>query len=368
MCQQEMYAGISDKARNIIKAYFGIEDKARQVKKGYIGVGNVARPFMDNTISGLVYYGQIAPLSVARSYPAGGSNSSYAIFAGGDTGSISAVVDAYNSSLTRSTISPLRSSHKYNLRTATIDDNILVAGGANMYITGYDASLTRIDTIENLSNTPTSFATTNNENFALISDGTAAYGNVYAYSKTLTKSIAPPLSVGRAILAATSIGEFALFGGGNTGTGSSVVDVYDSSLTRSLAMPLSIGRYYLSAASNNNYAIFAGGLRDAILTEIVDAYDSSLTRIQTNSLPQPNYSMSATSINGFAVFAGGIEGVNISKNVIAYDDSLTRIIPTNMIQPRIYAGATTIGNYAIIAGGRHTVGIYLDSAEAYTVL
>ena len=51
----------------------------------------------------LAYYGVATPLSAARCDLAATSVGDYALFGGGYTGSYSAVVDAYNTSLTRST-------------------------------------------------------------------------------------------------------------------------------------------------------------------------------------------------------------------------------------------------------------------------
>ena len=65
------------------------------------------------------------------------------------------------------------------------------------------------------------------------------------------------LSVGRYGLAATTIGDVALFGGGFGPT--SKVDAYDVSRTRRDVTALQSARYDLAAATNGTYAIFAGG-------------------------------------------------------------------------------------------------------------
>jgi len=72
-----------------------------------------------------------------------------------------------------------------------------------------------------------------------------------------------PLSVARENLAATTIGNYALFGGGYS---TSVVDAYDTSLTRTTPTPLSVARYNLAATTVGNYALFGGG------SNVVDAY------------------------------------------------------------------------------------------------
>ena len=105
-------------------------------------------------------------------------------------------------------------------------------------------------------------------------------GNTYTilYSKlpSLTRTTATPLSETRVGLTATSVGNYALFGGGNGDIPTSTVDAYDTSLTRTTATPLSKARYALAATTVGNYSLFGGGYGDGdILTATVDAYTVS---------------------------------------------------------------------------------------------
>ena len=124
---KKSYIGVDGKARRVKKWYFGVGGKARKVKKGYIGVGGVARPFMSG--GELAYYGTITALSEARSGLAGASVGDYALFAGGSSKS---AVDAYNSSLVRSTPTAL-SEARGHLAGASVGGYALFAGG---YIPG----------------------------------------------------------------------------------------------------------------------------------------------------------------------------------------------------------------------------------------
>lgn len=74
-----------------------------------------------------------------------------------------------------------------------------------------------------------------------------------------------PLSQARGSLVATSIGDYALFGGGG-----SVVDAYDTSLVRTTPTPLSQARGSLAATSIGDYALFGGG--SFPYSDVVDAY------------------------------------------------------------------------------------------------
>ena len=100
-------------------------------------------------------------------------------------------------------------------------------------------------------------------------------GNTYTilYSKlpSLTRTIPTPLSESRSFLAATSVGNYALFGGGYD---KDTVDAYDTSLTRTIPTPLSKGRAYLAATSVGNYALFGGG-KSSSNSSTVDAYTVS---------------------------------------------------------------------------------------------
>ena len=67
------------------------------------------------------------------------------------------------------------------------------------------------------------------------------------------------LDVSRYHMAATTVGDYALFGGGFNGSAIGDVEVYDTNLTHSTAPVSFIARYFLSATTVGNYALFAGG-------------------------------------------------------------------------------------------------------------
>ena len=83
---------------------------------------------------------------------------------------------------------------------------------------------------------------------------------------------ATQLSEGKQSLAATSIGNYALFGGGYSGSYSSVVDAYDTSLTRTIPTALSQSRSLLAATTIGNYALFGGGSLSDGRSNVVDVY------------------------------------------------------------------------------------------------
>ena len=131
-------------------------------------------------------------------------------------------------------------------------------------------------------------------------------GNTYTilYSSkllSLTRTTATPLSVARKDLAATTVGDYALFGGGRGSSNSSTVDAYNTSLTRTIPTPLSVARYYLAATSVGNYALFGGGSNQTT----IDAYDASLTRTTATPLSVGRGYLVATTVGDYALFGGG---------------------------------------------------------------
>ena len=111
-----------------------------------------------------------------------------------------------------------------------------------------------------------------------------------------------PLSQARGYLASTSIGDYALFGGGYVSSLSNVVDAYDTSLVRTTPTVLSQARNKLSATSIGDYALFGGGYSSS---SVVDAYDTSLVRTTPTPLSRARGELAATSIGEYALFGGG---------------------------------------------------------------
>ncbi len=136
---------------------------------------------------------------------------------------------------------------------------------------------------------------------------------------------ATALSVARDHLAATTVGNYALFAGGWTGSSSrsATVDAYDTSLTHSIPTSLSTVRGGLAATTVGNYAIFGEGYYDST----ADAYDLSLTHSNPSSFPSIYWYQAATTVGNYALFAGGYNSGSSTYLVRAYDSSLTVTVP-----------------------------------------
>lgn len=319
VCNYQVGTKNQDVSKNVLTIWIGDENGiARKVKKAWIGDENgIARLFFEKN-KVLSDYMTTTELSISRKYLTATSVGNYAIFGGGYDSSYYKVVDAYDTSLTRSLPAELNNA-RYALASTTIG-NYALFGGGYPYTTTLDV-----------------------------------------YDASLTKSTATELSVSRRCLAATSVGNYALFGGGHNDSDlQSVVDVYDSSLTKSITS-LSIARNYLAATTVGDYALFGGGDDDSYYgSTIVDAYNTSLTRSTPTELSTDQYSgLAATTVGDYALFGGGNVAV-----INAYNTSLTRSTPAELSVIRSFPAATTVGNYAIFGGGILT-GVYYATADAY---
>ena len=124
---REAYIGVDNVARKIKKGYIGVDNVAKKIKKAYIGVGGIARPCWGGG-GELTYYGTATALSKGRVRLAATSVGDYALFGGGHTSNYLNVVDAYNSSLVRSTPTAL-STARYYLAATSVGDYALFGGG-----------------------------------------------------------------------------------------------------------------------------------------------------------------------------------------------------------------------------------------------
>ena len=148
------------------------------------------------------------------------------------------------------------------------------------------------------------------------------------YNSSFKSKTAPNLSSARYNLAATKVGSYALFGGGDNSGYSSTVDAYNAALIRSTATPLSTARVSLAATAIGNYALFGGG-RDADNLSTVEAYNSSLARNTQAVLSQGRCMLAATTIGNYAFFGGGNSNSIYSSIVDAVYGSVDLILYKN---------------------------------------
>lgn len=330
---KNVYIGVSGKARKIKKIYFGVSGVARKVKKAYVGIGGVARPFF--SLEPVEYYGTLEQ-SINRINIDANHIGNYALYAGGSVlndYSNTTVVDAYDTSLTRKSATPL-SVGRSIIGTTHIGDYALFAGGDDGttnysdVVDAYSSSLTR-STPTSLSVSRGNMGATHVGNYALFGGGTQSrtvQKTLDAYNISLTHTTATSFNKAAYSLGATHVGNYALFAGGYDFAGNGIylsdVYAYNASLTQTFPTTLSVARRSICSAHNENYAIFAGGSSESVFNETtVDAYNSSLTRVLPEVLP--DYLSSSLSSGHYGACSGRFAIFSKTKELFSYDESLT---------------------------------------------
>ena len=175
------------------------------------------------------------------------------------------------------------------------------------------------------------------------------------------------LSKGRSGLAAASVGDYALFGGGGglySADYNCTVDAYSGSLTKVDVLSLSTpGLYDVCAASVGNHALFAGRIGSVTQCEVI-AYDENLTQSFPTDLSRGRRGIATTTNGKYALFGGGYDYMGYSKTVDAYNENLTRTTPTALSQGRDNFAATYFGKYALFGGG-YGPAPSLNTVDAY---
>ncbi len=93
------------------------------------------------------------------------------------------------------------------------------------------------------------------------------------------------------------------------------VDVYNALSNMWTVVSLSQGRYLLAATSVGNLALFAGGYISGGLSTTVAIYNTLSNTWTTADLLQGRYLLVATSVGNLALFAGGYDGGGYSSVV-----------------------------------------------------
>lgn len=386
---KKAYIGVDNLARKIKKGYVGVDGVARKIKKAYLGIGGVARPCWSG--GELAYYGLVPELSEPRRSVATITHGKYAMFVGGQDYMSSSTgkrtVEVYDPSLTVTKATDLSFTYYSQLAAAVAGDYALF--GANTYMNAYNTSLTRT-TATALSTSRSSLAGASIGGYALFGGGMgnssmSSYSVVDAYNASLTRSTPTALSANRMRLSAVTVGGHALFVGGcsqytsDDAVRKNTVDAYDASLTRTVAATLTTARYGMGATTVGEHALFAGGNQAdswrSAQAVAVETYNTSLTKGTATDLSNKRSGLAAVTLGDYALFAGGSQSQSSSTSayvydVDAYDVSLTRTLPAKLQQYLMGPVGAVTGDYAIFGMSR-----YWDSAtnlthtylEAYTL-
>lgn len=370
-------------ARKVTRGAVGVERTARKIKRAYIGVGGIARPCWKN--GEIAYYGTVTPLALARKQMLSGSVARLAVYGGGsdDSGTVSSQVDAYDRNLTR--LAPP------SLPTAACDgagggvgDYVLLAGGegssgssgiAAAY--GYSTELT-CTVAASLQLSRTRLLGVSTPTHVLVGPGernSAFAAQVDAYDAQLTHFTAPNADTGRCYLGGAAVGGYAVFAGGYTRSGSSlipsgVVDAYDADLTHVSCAALSQSRAQMGYAGTAEHALFDGGTNGSAYYDAVDAYDTDLTRVTLTDIKRRI--QFGGCLGEKAVFAGGHNGSARIQTAAFYDNALTRTDLPPLSDKRSSgrscgSSALTVGDFLLIAGEDADAAAPTAVAEAYVL-
>ncbi len=161
-------------------------------------------------------------------------------------------------------------------------------------------------------------------------------------------------------LVATTVGDTALFAGGNYydtnryTTGISTINCYSSNLVKSSNISLSQARGEAAAVTLGNYAMIGGGVYcskgSTTYRGNVEVFDDTLVSVKTIGVAVGGNNTAATTVGNTAIFVQGLQSNTsgylqyISSDLIASQGAYYSSTAHN-------ATAASVGDYAIICGG-----------------
>ena len=387
-----IYAGVNNVAKKVKKVYVGVDGIARKVKKAYVGVNGVAKlcyTLGKGTVAAKTSFDSVKQRCRAAAARVG----NYAIFLGGDNGedtiTASKAVEAYDSSLTETTMNDLPQGLTYVAATS-LGNHALFFGGQTTETSGssdclaYDETLTAT-TIPYIWFTPTSnAAATTLGNYAICSGGKRrsaiydpAFGNpipcsneVVVIDESLTR-VTQSLSLRDKLenQDATTLGDYAIFVGGNDENNgrSSEAYVINSDLVEITRIPLDMEtQTEMAATTVGNYALFGLGSIGQEGSIFINGLTSDLVQIT----PINDYQISgvqrrfvaAETLGDYALFAGGNVGYDTNQHttvVTAYDSDLVNVELNSglYVYARSRMASACVGSYALFNGGKLTNGV-----------
>lgn len=388
-----IFVGINGTAKRVSKAYVGVADTARKIKKAYIGVGGTARLCYAGSGGTVNCYGTATPLSQPRASASGAAAGEYALFVGGDSGSVTGsmynTADAYSQALVRTAATSISS--RSGAAAVSASGSAIFAGGyrSPSASTNYPRSSSSVEKFSpTLEKTTLAALAETAADVAGAQCGTSAFfaggmnyndavetllDSVCVYDADGVKTSASPLSSARSCCGGAACGTNVLFGGGKPASDmTDAVDVYASDGTRTSSLTLS-APLCPTCASTPRGAVFFPGVYNSKKSPVgvADCFDSALVR-HTVTLPSPVYRASQGAVLGdIALFAGvATAGFSVpSADVFAIDtSSFTLVDAPSMSSARLRSAAAVTGAYAIFAGGQTaaTSGV-CDTADVYFI-
>lgn len=200
-------------------------------------------------------------------------------------------------------------------------------------------------------------------------------GGELTYYGTTTE----PLSMAFYGMGATTLGDYAIFAGGNGSTSNynSVVQVYDKNLVRTTANNLNTGRAYLDATTAGGYALFGAGATSSgdSATKVIDVYNEASFTHSTLNDDEYRCRYGAATAGNLAIFAGGQEYSSLNSpastsytlnTVVAINtDGLTKSSLTALSYQTSFLAGCTLDDVAVFAGGASASSTIRQSVYIY---
>lgn len=331
-CYSKIYTGttMAERARQVNNIYLGIDNIARSIVKAYIGIGGVARPFWPPVAS---FYGNLDPLPTYINDAQGVTFNNQAIFFGGSSSENDSTnaatqqteIFSYDNSLTRTTVGT--ASHTYSRDAAASNKYImyatsLTAGELDFYILNTDFTSSTIEHPNGNAYSAVGVGALGDYLFAAggirhVTSTSRYYSEmVCSWNADLT-CILSTNGLSQAVSGPTlpNNDTYIFIGGGSDNyqtddNDSPYVVAYDTNLTKQTAADLSRARYGIGKTTFNNLAIFAGG-NSTELRETTNGYYTA----QTQEIDIYNNAMTHTSCL-MQYERGSCAPVGLSRNLI----------------------------------------------------
>jgi hypothetical protein len=307
-------------------------------------------------------------LSYSASYIGSGGTSTHAIFAGGRTGSSSytSTVNAYNTSLTRSTPTALPEVNYYMAQASNFDRVFFAGGGQDRNesknsVISYNTSLTR-STLTNLSNRLWAPSGSKTPDYVLF----AAGGNfdtfstnptVQSYNSSLTKTTTVSLASAKVTIASSYLTSYALF------IDDTFTNCYNNGLSRLTVASLTDGVDQIQMESLKHVALIT------LRTGGTAAYynNSLVLGTITGSYYTINQGKRLGVVGNYYIMAGGSNSSYVPQTTAKYT-SLVETGYTYTLTTPTLSNFTITYNYDFNTIGTGTVGegATLSSSTTFT--
>jgi hypothetical protein len=168
------------------------------------------------------------------------------------------------------------------------------------------------------------------------------------------------LSQARYYLTATSLGNLAFFGGGQTDGSqlSKVVDIFNSTSQTWNTSTLSQARYYLAASSIGEIVAFGGGWNVSTASSVVDMLNVTSNIWFTVTLSQPRRGLASTSSTNKIFFGGGENLIDGYSDVV---DIIEISLPPFLSQPTQTLSSSTISTFTPQASFPNSIPLFVES-------